>query len=53
MKEMEKIHKALRQYYYEGLSETELIHKIAVTSGYRNPSSWTYQDFVKGRKGRE
>ena len=45
----DKIHRALRQYYYEGLTESELISKIAQATGYRNPQSWTYQTFLKGR----
>ena len=45
----DKVHRALRQYYYEGLTESELISKIAQATGYRNPQSWTYQTFLKGR----
>ena len=45
------IHEVLRRYYYEGLTESELINRVASASGYHNPDSWTYQTFLKGRRG--
>ena len=45
----DKVHRALRQYYYEGLTESELISKIAQATGYKNPDSWNYNTFLKGR----
>ena len=48
-----QIHEALRQYYYEGLTASELIHKVAIATEYRNPQTWTYETFLKGVVNRE